>query len=886
LSQQQIVTEIDYYIDGKLVTNFDILKSLKRETKQSINEPLSRYQVRKSIENIYKLGDYSDIEIDAVTISQDSTIKLNFLLKNKIIIKDVQIKGNRNINTDKILSAIKSKPGNEYVESIVKDDLQKIKEIYKKHGYFKAEARITQKKIDEDGKLIIHFFILEGNKANIGSIDFVGNSSISSDYLLKQMKIDKNIEFNYNLLEADIERLKKIYIDYGYITVNIGEPELKYIHKENVVDIKIKIDEGAKIITRFIGEDINSKQLKKQIALYRRNKYSRFILKKSVEDIEAFYKERGFYNAKVDYELQEELPNKVIIRFLIDKGEILTIKEISFEGNHSFTSLELKKKMETKERSYFALLPVLHWFFPKGIFDKYQFENDLRAIKIFYQQHGYQDVKLDHEIKVENDVIYINIKIYEGTQYLIDKVELQGNKNLELDDIQLSAEEGKPFSEELILRDISTLQSFYDKNGYIYANIKPVFQSKNLVYYINEGKKALVGEIKISGNKKTDDSVIEREFKNLDIDKGKTFNLKKLNQCQQRLYALGLFKKVAFNIPGRSESNEILDIKVEVIERNPGTINVSGGYSPSEGIRGTFEIAYNNLGGLARRIGSKLRVGTRGNLYEGRLIEPYFLNTRTRLTIRAFQDNLKETENIKTTGGIINIAKSISLNNNVSLEYKYQDLNSVSQELKTIVSSISIGFNRDTRNHFLSPSRGNLHNVVFEYAGGLLSGETSFAKLTTTNKYFRSIEDNTVLALALRTGYEKGLRSYRKKEIISFERFSAGGSTTVRGYADKSLGPLDELGNHRGDVMLIFNSEIRFPVYKWIRGILFFDSGNVWDKLKFSNIIDSPPKSSMGLGIRVDTPIGPVRIDYGYPFNRVKDKDIPGEFYIALGHAF
>lgn len=878
------------------MTDETTLEDLRRKTEQKINEPISRYKIRKSIENIYSLGDYSHIVVEKEITYEyatgeiervDYTVKLKFWLKSKTLIKDIKIRGNRHISSGEILSAIRLKPGSEYVKSVVHKDLKEIEEVYRKHGYFKTVAKLTQVKTVENGKVSLKFFVLEKEGADLRSIEFSGNSAISSKKLLKQMKTSEDTRYNYEILKTDIEQLKELYRDYGYLTVEIEDPKVMYDSQENAIDIIIPISEGPKLDVRFImvnealDEDIDREELKKQIALYRRNNYSRFTLEKSAAEIESFYRQKGYYNAEVNYDVQEELPERVIIRFEIDSGELLTIAKISIEGNHQFSDQKLLEKMETKEKSLFAL-PLLGWLFSRGIFDRHQFENDLRAIRVLYRQHGYQKVRVDYEkpIEIRKGKMYIKIRIHEGPQTLINQVSLNGNEVFKSEDIipKFAAKEGEPYNQELLSRDVAFLRSLYSEKGYIYANIKPVFQEGVLTYYINEGKQAKVGELYFSGNERTEDSVLLREFKNFGIDTGEILNLKKLNQCQQRLYTLGLFKTVMFDIQGRTEAKEVLDIDLKVTERNPGTINVSGGYSPSEGIRGTFEIAYNNLYGRGTRIGTKLRIGTRGNLYEGRLIEPYFLNTRTRFSVRAFQDNLKEKNNIRATGGSVNLAKLIGLYNNISLEYKYQDLRSTRQELQTTVSSISIGVNRDTRNHFLSPSSGSLHDVVFEYAGGLLSGETSFAKLRTTNKYYRSIKDNITVALALRTGYEEGLRSYRKKEIISFERFFAGGSTTIRGYSERLLGP--------GDLMFIFNAELRFPIYKWFSGATFFDSGNVWDKLRFSEIKDNLPKSAVGLGVRVDTPIGPVRVDYGYPISRIKDSGIPGKLYIALGHAF
>ena len=165
-----------------------------------------------------------------------------------------------------------------------------------------------------------------------------------------------------------------------------------------------------------------------------------------------------------------------------------------------------------------------------------------------------------------------------------------------------------------------------------------------------------------------------------------------------------------------------------------------------------------------------------------------------------------------------------------------------------------------------------------------MGGETSFAKFTTDNRFYWQFWGNAVLASAIRVGYTEGLRATREQGITSFERFWAGGSTTVRGYKERKLGPVDDESGkkHRGDVQFILNAELRFPIYNLVGGVLFFDTGNVWNQL--SEIQEIPPRSAMGVGVRVDTPLGPARLDYGFPLT--KGSPHHRRIYLALGHAF
>ena len=368
------------------------------------------------------------------------------------------------------------------------------------------------------------------------------------------------------------------------------------------------------------------------------------------------------------------------------------------------------------------------------------------------------------------------------------------------------------------------------------------------------------------------------------------FNEERLAESRRRLLTAGLFREVKITTPDRDiEGTEIIDVHVDVVVRKPGAISVSGGYISSEGIRGTLGLAHNNLFKRNMRISGKISRGTRGNLYEITLIEPWFKLTpldkfigHTIGTFRLFNDNLEEYENIRARGGTANIAKRLGRFSNLAVQYKSQDLRDSDDppQVQTTVSSLGVELHRDSRDHFLNPKNGWLNEVAVEYAGGFLKGKTSFFKLTTDHRYYWQFWKDAVLASAIRLGYEKGLRGNRDREIISFERFYAGGSTTVRGYPERGLGPEDDFGNHRGDVLFILNAELRFPVYRFLGGALFLDIGNVWNK--FADVKEVLPRAAMGLGVRIDTPLGPARVDVGLPLMR----ELKPIFYLQLGQAF
>ena len=178
------------------------------------------------------------------------------------------------------------------------------------------------------------------------------------------------------------------------------------------------------------------------------------------------------------------------------------------------------------------------------------------------------------------------------------------------------------------------------------------------------------------------------------------------------------------------------------------------------------------------------------------------------------------------------------------------------------------------------------NEMTLEYAGGFLQGGTSFIKTTTDTRYYQKLIGSLVLVTAVRCGITTGLRSNRSAELISFERFWAGGSTTVRGYAERSLGPEDITGTYRGDVQFIFNTELRFPIYSVVRGAFFFDAGNVWGALADIERSLTRLPSAVGAGLYLDFGALTVGIDYAFPLVSVPSSPDTRRAHVRLGSPF
>ena len=420
--------------------------------------------------------------------------------------------------------------------------------------------------------------------------------------------------------------------------------------------------------------------------------------------------------------------------------------------------------------------------------------------------------------------------------------------------------------------------------------------------------------------------VLQREVEHLEE---KLWTSEKLNRALQNLYSSGLFRSVQYErlsqstrSTGTRQSSEVIDtavlrprkindVLIQVEKQKPRTYSVSSGYSFAEGFRGTLGLTDSNfLFNRNIRSRARARLGWRdelGYLFDATLTEPWLIG-RTRGSLQVLAKKLEVDDNVRALQGSFILSRNVSESHHLDLRYSYRDLNqpvppmqstpigaSASSRIpfpesqnpfSATVSSVRFSWTYDNRERYLNPTGGVLNDLTLEYAGGFLQGETSFIKTTTDTRYYQQLIGGLVLATAVRFGITTGLHSNRRAELISFERFWAGGGTTVRGYAERSLGPRDSTGIHRGDVQFIFNTELRFPIYWMVRGAFFFDAGNVWGSLEDINTTQPLP-SSVGAGLYFDLGALTAGIDYAIPFvSTPAALDPTKAFHVRLGSTF
>lgn len=520
------------------------------------------------------------------------------------------------------------------------------------------------------------------------------------------------------------------------------------------------------------------------------------------------------------------------------------------------------------------------------VFSKENIEKDMKAV---FDLGYFKDVRIKLEsFRDGYKVVFVVVE-----NLPIKEISIEGNTVVSEEEMRevMVLQEGQIFSQKILKNDVDRISQLYKDRGYLLINIKDInFDEEGKLWIkISEGR---LEKIVIEGNDKTKEKVITRE---INIEPGDLFNFETARKSLQNIYNLGYFEDVNMKLePGSEEDSIILVIKV--IEKNTGKFGIGAGYNSEEGLMGFTSYEENNLFGGGQKIKAKVELGGR-TTYKLSFLEPWLGDTPTSFGFEAY-DTIKHKEDKEEEvilaeydeerlGGRLIIGRKISDSVKLGLEFKVErvthDLISGTLPEDTdegLTNSLVPTFSYDTRDNVFEPTSGWYHSFSLEKAGGFLGGDYDFTKYNLTLRAYIStqfIEDIVDIGSIkkITDNLSKGVLALRAMggmadtDLPSFAAYQVGGMNTVRGY---------DFGEFSGDKSLVFNVEYRFPLAENFQAVLFADWGQAWDYEESIDFEDL--KFGRGVGIRFDTPLGPIRLDYG-----INEEGV-GKTYFSIGHTF
>ena len=737
-------------------------------------------------------------------------------------------------------------------------------------------------------------------KDRIAAIDVRGNEILDDDVVLMRLKVQPGDPYDPKVVNAE---LKNLY-DLGYFDDIEIALEDSAEGKRLIINVKEKpliqaiSVEGAK--------ELDADDLLAAIATKTGAVLNPRVLADDMGKIRELYRKDGFYNAKVDYKLDQADAKRARLNIVVDEGNKLYVTDIIIQGAKQLEPSELKSQLALSERGMFS------WVTGSGILREEILDRDAAALEAYYGNRGFLNAKVGQpEVQYSDKGITVTFQVEEGTRYKVASVNFSGdmiaapadlNTVVALDDLAKS----KEFFDRSVMRsDLQKLTEHYSNFGYAFAEADVKMarneedSSLDITYVMSKGTMVSINRVLIEGNSKTRDNVIRREMRLAD---GDLYNGSQLRRSNTRLNKLDFFETVEIT-PEPTGSPNALNLRVKVKEKPTGQFSAGVGYSSYSQVFFSGQVLERNLFGMGYQLGFTGTISARSADYTATFWNPHYDDTNLGMGLSLYNkmDEYSDYDK-KSVGGRLLFGYPLGEYTNLSWHYRLEQytIEDVEDDADKVIkdiegdnwaSSVYASIKRDTTDRRINPTKGTTYQFSTEYGGGVLGGDDDFIKYIADTNHYYPIFLETIIHLHAQAGY---IMENGSEEIPPFERFYLGGMNSVRGYEERSISPLyddkdasegyDEGDEKGGNKSFFFNAEYLVPIHKemGILGLVFFDTGNAWDD---EESVDFDLYSSVGAGVRWYSPLGPLRLEYGYPLDEI-DNERKGRVEFSVGQFF
>jgi len=722
----------------------------------------------------------------------------------------------------------------------------------------------------------------------IAKIEIKGNRKIEASAIIQQIKSKEGKPFFEEDVTADIKTIFKMGFFLDVSAGAASTPQGKIVtftvlEKGLITDIQIK---GNKALSKDDIQEVMTIKTKQSLNQEK--------IKADIEKIKTLYDSKGYYNAEITDAVEKDGEKDFHVILDIKENDRVYVRTITFEGNEAYSSKELRNMMSTSEYN------ILNFFTDSGLLKRDQLKQDVNKLIAFYFNNGFINSQIaEPEITFDKKGIYIKIQIKEGKRFKIGKVEISGDllvkPRAELLEA-LKTKQGNNYDREAIMKDIDLLTQACNNEGYAYADVNPKIDTKekeqlvDVDFQITKGGLVYINRINITGNTNTRDKVIRRQ---LEIVEGDLYSNYKLKNSYANLNRIRYFEEVDFQTE-KSLDKSKTDINIRVKEKNTGTFMVGAGYSAADQAIIMGQITEQNFLGYGQTLSLKASLGSTTNAIDLSFTEPWLFDLPLwcKADIWKYQ-KIYDSYTLDTRGVGLTFGYPLweKVSGYAGYNLSYNDIedvilttapqNIIDQTGERIESAATLSLVRDTTDDIMFPTKGTKTSISIKYAGPPLGGDVKLIKYSAGAYVYYPLFWDMVFGAKGRIGYIQNMDDDSSR-IPIFERYVLGGINDLRGF--RYIGPTNPGTDNviGGTTMLVFNFELVFPLIKdaGMKGVLFYDAGNTWDSGYYINDL----RQSVGCGIRWYSPIGPLRLEYGYVLNRGNiNDDSMGRFEFTIG---
>lgn len=725
-----------------------------------------------------------------------------------------------------------------------------------------------------------------------------------------------------------VEGLERIAIGtvFNYLPLEIGEQldagrsreviralfktgffdDVRLARDGDVLIVQVKERPAIAEITISGNKDLETDQLLealKGIGLAEGRVFDRSSLDRIEKELERQYFAQGKYGVRITSTITPVEDNRVEVAIEIYEGKVARIRHISIVGNRVFTEGVLLDQFQLSPPT------VLSFLGNSDQYSRQKLSGDLESLRSYYLDRGYINFSIEStqvSITPDRRDVYITINISEGEKYTIKEVRLAGDLMVAEEELQrlLKIAPGEVFSRRRVTESSNAISERLGEEGFAFANVTPspdidkVRREVSLTFFVDPGKRIYVRRINISGNARTRDSVVRRELRQME---GGWISTQKINRSRIRLQRLGFFDEVNVETPVVPGIDDQMDVNFTVSERSSGSLMAGLGYSQGQGLLINASISQNNIFGTGNRVTASINNSSVNKIYSFSYTNPYYTIDGISRGFRIFSrstDARRANVAAYTSdiyGGGINFGFPLSEFNRarLALDYENTRLNTSTATPASYLGFIAdngdefdivrftLTWSHDTRNRAIFADRGG--NRILSANVAVPLGNLEYYKIRyRESRFFPLSEDFTLL---LKADLASGDGYGNTTELPFWERYYAGGPSSVRGYRANRLGPQEDGSPRGGALKVVGNAELILPMpfatdNKSLRLTAFFDIGNVFERRK--DFDAGELRYSAGLSVMWLTPMAPLTFSYAWPLNDAPGDDVE-QFQFSLG---
>jgi len=895
-SQQRERPAAEYFGSALLGIEYDCDPPLRREHYDPLlgihpGDLLTRTGLKGAIQALYDTGRFAEISLFAE--SEAGGVVLRFRLARNYYFNRFRIEGDVDLGGRFPAEVMPLPVGAPFSRAGLEQARREVEKFMRLRGCYLAKVGARTEADDIRRQVDTVFRVEPGEVAKIRSVTLDGVPT--EDLAAVQLKLSLTPGQEYRRVKVD-ERLQKLREDFlrrGLLAADVRAEET-FSPDDNVVDLVVRVSGYGRVRVQVEGFKIPRDRLRRLLPLLSGEGVQRELLEEGVRNLREYLENEGYPEAEVTIEDEQQIAGEGVVRYRVESGPKVTVADVEFRGNRFFSGERLLQAIRIRPSR----------FLQKSVYSISRLDQDVKALEVLYRSAGYLDATIIPLITMEDgaDRLRIVFECEEGERSVARAVNIAGNRHIPVDILQprLQLQPGGVYSPQLAERDRATILAAYNNEGFLQARVS--YQTEgpdeergySVTFAIEEGGQSFVNRILVLGNERTRESVISSRIR---LSENEPLSLSKLLESEQTLYELGIFDGVRVGPQNPEHVTGHQDVVVRITESDKYMLRYGFGYQEREKVRGIFQVT--NLGflGRARRLDLSLRASAveQAAVISVQQARISYLPVNSYLSV-----SYSHEEEVSYTASRANFSYQYSHPLNTHSwaigRFNFQDVRlsdvSSSAELDREdeprrLSTFSAIYVNDTRDNYFDATRGFFTSTDLGVTTKLL-GSNNYLRLYTQNGYHRPLLSFLDMGLGLRIGY---LRPYGgDKEVPISERFFVGGPSSLRGFKTDMAGPLDPKTKDPvgGNVLLVANAELRMPIWRFLRAALFYDGGNAFRSWK--EISASTFSHAVGIGLRIRTPIGPLRFDYAFNLNlneELRSLQYPKTlFFFTIGNPF